>query len=824
MSEEYQFTTEAIDKYYSGTDEWQVISNNNITPGDAETVLGNIQGVDVVKSANGKVLSYNFKASENVASSAAEAVNSNVPPNVKSFDIPANTAVDSGGNMTFASGMAQAGNFVFTKVVPAVAAAGVGIELGKLFDKVLYNANPDFWDEKGMSSLNPDEWNNIVSNDTAGGRLFNMVFGLNPDGKTQAYVDQNAFAYMASYLQNKGVFDKGDGITCNTEINYNGTTINIKHSPQIKVKRGLPESEFWGKPYPNTLQFGPMSITINVVDGAKYAWTSAWRTTIHSASQRGGGIIHAIISDKPFTYSFGRSGKPNPSETYSASDFSTEYLTSHGLPNISDKYPAYVFTQNVERLAIPVNPGSINDNHVFGTDGASCSINNISLTQNDYLNCALFSYLYGNTTYESTINGIGTQQGAKTPDLSGATTVQETLDALKAQYPEVFADAVTQNVVQPDGSTVTYTYVPIAMPELTPEGNPVSSTSTQANPQIDPATATAPLLDVITKLLQKDNPVNPPDTGSGYTPIVVPATGSASALYAIYNPTLSQINAFGAWLWSDNFIEQIKKLFNDPMQAIIGLHKVYATPATSGAQNIKVGYLDSGVSANVVSNQYATIDCGTVTLSEYFHNVFDYAPYTQINLYLPFIGIVNLDNADVMRSSIHIIYHVDVLSGACLAEVKVTRDGAGGTLYQYTGNASVTLPISSGSYMGIVTSIASIAGGIAGTIASGGAALPMLASAAGSALNARAKVEHSGGFSGNAGAMGGKIPYLIISRPQVALANNFQKYIGYPANYTTKLSNCSGYVKVLECHIEHVNATNTELTEIESLLKEGVLV
>lgn len=822
--EDYNYTTEAINKYYSGTDEWQVISNNNITPENAETVLENIQGVDVVKSANGKVLSYNFKASENVASDAAEAVNSNVPPNVKSFDIPANTAVDSGGNMTFASGMAQAGNFVFTKVVPAVAAAGVGIELGKLFDKVLYNANPDFWDEKGMSSLNPDEWNNIVSNDTAGGRLFNMVFGLNPDGKTQAYVDENAFAYMASYMQNKGVFDKGDGITGNTEINYNGTNINIKHSPQIKVKRGLPESEFWGKPYPNTLQFGPMSITINVVDGAKYAWTSAWRTTIHSASQKGGGIIHAIISDKPFTYSFGSSGKPKPSETYSASDFSTEYLTSHGLPNISDKYPAYVFTQNVERLANPVNPGSINDNHVFGTDGASCSINNISLTQNDYLNCALFSYLYGNTTYESTINGIGTQQGAKTPDLSGATTVQETLDALKAQYPEVFADAVTQNVVQPDGSTVTYTYVPIAMPELTPEGNPVSSTSTQANPQIDPATATAPLLDIITKLLQKDNPVNPPDTGSGDTPVVVVPTGSASALYSIYNPSQSQLNSFGAWLWSSNFVDQLLKLFNDPMQAIIGLHKVFASPSISGTGNIKVGYLDSGVSSNIVGTQYTTVDCGSVSLSEYFGNVFDYEPYTKVNLYLPFIGIVPLSVGEVMRSTIHVVYHVDVLTGACLAEVKITRDAAGGTLFQYSGNAAVQYPISSGSYMGIISGIMSIAGGVAGTIATGGAAMPVLLGAGASVGRMHTDISHSGSFSGNAGAMGIKKPYLIIDRPQTALAKNFPNYIGYPSNTTVKLSSCHGFTKVKEIHLENVPATNNELSDIEIKLKGGVII
>ena len=784
MSEEYQFTTEAIDQYYNGTDEWQTISNNNIKPADAETVLGQIPNVDVVKSDNGKVLSYNFKASENVASDAAEAVNSNTPPNVKSFDIPANTAVDSGGNMTFVSGMSKAGNFVFTKVVPAVAAAGVGIELGKLFDKVLYNANPDFWDEKGMGALDPDTWGDIIGTDTAGGRFLNMVLGTTPDGKTQAYIDQNALAYMALYEKNKGVFGSDKNIVNNTDsiplpdglnIPFNCYTnvtsvkyvldVGSDYILYIDLKFDKPVKSFaFYKDQPN-----PDFISVK----------------------------YYFVSSVPFNYYENNS-------TLEQAAYHIEY-------NNKDiyYYSVWIDSKRNETLSVP---------NIFFNKVANNADFNDTKWRDSTSYLALYDYA------EDNITGIGKQEGAKTPDLSGATTVDEALNALQQQYPDVFADAVTQNVVQPDGSTVTYTYVPIAMPELTPEGLPISSTSTQANPQIDPATATAPLLDVITKLLQKDNPVNPPDTGSGYTPIVVPATGSASALYAIYNPTLSQINAFGAWLWSDNFIEQIKKLFNDPMQAIIGLHKVYATPATSGAQNIKVGYLDSGVSANVVSNQYTTIDCGTVTLSEYFHNVFDYAPYTQINLYLPFIGIVNLDNADVMRASIHIIYHVDVFSGACLAEVKVTRDGAGGTLYQYTGNASVTLPISSGSYMGIVTSIASIAGGIAGTIASGGAALPMLASAAGSALNARAKVEHSGGFSGNAGAMGGKIPYLIISRPQVALANNFQKYIGYPANYTTKLSNCSGYVKVLECHVENVNATNTELTEIESLLKEGVLV
>ena len=154
------------------------------------------------------------------------------------------------------------------------------------------------------------------------------------------------------------------------------------------------------------------------------------------------------------------------------------------------------------------------------------------------------------------------------------------------------------------------------------------------------------------------------------------------------------------------------------MQSIIGVHKIFATPPTSGSGNIVVGYLDSGVGANLVSAQYTTIDCGSVNVREQFGNVFDYTD-TTIRLYLPFIGIVDLDTSDVMRGSVHVVYHVDVITGACLAEVKITRDASGGTLYQYAGDAAVRYPISSGSYMGVVAGIASAVGGVASAVMTG---------------------------------------------------------------------------------------------------------
>ena len=798
MTTEYFQLLDAVEQYYgSGSDQWLEIAKYGITSDKAESILSQVPGVNIVKNSSGKIRSYNFNTTENVVSAAETAVNSNTSPILKSFDVPSNTGLETvttpAGEtvkqMTFKSGVSQAGNFVFGEILPAVGATAVGITLGKTVDKLLYEVNPDFWDEHGMSTLDPDTWGDIIGTDSVGGRVMNMILGTTPDHKTQAYIDQNSLAYMALYMQQKGVFDKAESAVYeNDEIkSLNLSTyidFPIKLSPQLfQVVR---DSRF------NT-------------ENPNYSYTdvfstSAEKVAIFKNSTNNAGDGRIIFSS-------------NNADTY-GSDFGKGVLNPIPHENKSllhkELYNHELYMSWAKQQVNGIIVGSLNIPKTPISDKVANDIG--------------YALLYGDTVTSGGIDGITDQDNAKTPNLSGVNTVDEALTKLKEQYPELFEKAINQDVVQPDGSTITYTYVPVSMPELDPNGNPISSTSTQAIPEVDPDTAPDSLLDTITGSTEKNPPINPPDTGKGNTPTVVTPTGSASALYAIYNPTIEQINSFGSWLWSSDFVEQIKKLFSDPMQAIIGLHKVYANPTTNGTQNIKVGYLDSGVSANVVSNQYTTIDCGTVSLSEYFYNVFDYAPYTDINLYLPFIGIVGIDVADVMRSSIHIIYHVDVLSGACIAEVKVIRDGAGGTLYQYTGNASVTLPISSGSYMGIISSIAGIAGGIAGTIASGGSALPLLASSAGSLLNARTKVEHSGGFSGNAGAMGSKIPYLIISRPQIDLANKFEKYIGYPANVTTTLASCSGFVNVLECHLENINASDSELNEIESLLKGGIIV
>ena len=743
----------------------------------------------------------NMQGVLNEADNIGDAVNSNTVGATVDGTVSGvtNFAKDEAGKITSttgvvsaSTGLAAAGNFVFGTVLPAVSAVAAGCALGKTIDKALYNANPDFWDSHNMSTLNPETWNEVsrALEGTPGGFVFDMLFGTSPEGNTtQAYMDEQQLAYLAWYMQNQGVFTttvQYPSYTAGDSIPYVGNDFNT-------VKNALLESVI--SPYKSEL-----------------------------ATQLDDLVSHFSLdfSGKFFSISF-------------------NYISETSRATVIHIYRTVPNTGTVEVLDttpyIALSTSYILDVYTYQNNNYNHSSRNWSNTTYEYLSPYIVTESgggtwvaslsnYGQITASPTVTGTGTQPNATTPDLSTATSVATALELLKAQFPQLWTNAVTNTVLQPDGALKTFTYVPVPTPEAATalDPQPVTGPATQANPQVNPETAPS-LKDLITNILPKLDPAqNKPDIGAGNTPTVVPQTGKASSLYSVYNPSQEQLNQFGAWLWSSDFFEQIKKLFNDPMQAIIGLHKVYSPVQTSGLGTIKCGYLDSTVPSKLVSEQYVTVDCGSVSLQEYFGNVFDYPPFTEISIYLPFIGVRRLDPSDIMRATVSVKYHVDVFTGACLADVNVKRDTAGGVLYTFPGSCSVQYPLSSGSYMGIVSTIASTVVGAITAPTPLGAGAAVLGGITNLTFNSHANVERSGSFTGNAGAMGSKIPYLIISRPQTAMARNFETLSGYPSNTYTKLSACTGFTQVKFVHVENLNATDAEKQEIEQLLKEGVIL
>lgn len=310
------------------------------------------------------------------------------------------------------------------------------------------------------------------------------------------------------------------------------------------------------------------------------------------------------------------------------------------------------------------------------------------------------------------------------------------------------------------------------------------------------------------------------------TPIQIPELPSISAastgFISLFNPTLAQLNELASYMWSNLFdIDGWKKLFADPMDAILGLSIVPVAVPSGGVKEVKVGNISTGISLTVASTQFVEVDCGSINVNEYWGAYLDYEPYTQAQIFLPYIGIRPISVDEIMGKTIHVVYHVDILTGACCCFVKCGDS----VLYTYNGQCSIPIPITGANYTSVVNGVISVAASVGSLVASGGASAPTAISAiATSSVNQmKPQIEKSGSISGSAGVLNMQTPYLILIRPRQALPNKQNGFIGYPSLITVQLTELSGYTEVQSIHLENIPATQEELAEIESLLKGGVI-
>ena len=349
----------------------------------------------------------------------------------------------------------------------------------------------------------------------------------------------------------------------------------------------------------------------------------------------------------------------------------------------------------------------------------------------------------------------------------------------------------------------------------------------------------------------------------------------------VYHPSPSELISFGRWLWVTYADATIDKIWNNPFDGVIGCHELYATPTDGGYTTIRCGFLDSGISSQLVRIRYSTINCGSMVIPEYWSNYLDYSPYSKAYIYLPFIGIQELDVDDIVGASVNVCYHIDAYNGSCIAQITCAKDGYTNTLYQFSGNCAVEYPLSGGSqaaikaammtgdayqaaantaanatmWGGIGSGLASAVGGVAGGVATGltgniaggishgisgiasgvSQAIGGYASSVGqraygqaqhtaSMLSGKSIVQHSGNFGASYGAMGIKKPYIFIRRPIQKVVNNYNVLYGYPAHKQVIIGNCEGFLRCREVHVVSPLATDGEKAIIEQLLTTGVYV
>ena len=314
-----------------------------------------------------------------------------------------------------------------------------------------------------------------------------------------------------------------------------------------------------------------------------------------------------------------------------------------------------------------------------------------------------------------------------------------------------------------------------------------------------------------------------------------------TGMCAMYLMSGSELQDLSHFLWDNNFINSLLKMFNDPMEAILNLAIVPVSFLASNlipSTTVKVGNVSlTGVTGDKVISPYKIIDFGTLNINEYWGSFADYSPYTRISIFLPYVGVQQLSIDDVMGGSIQLKAYCDVLTGSvqyCLLSKQGNprNHGHNSVLYTWGGNMQYQIPLSASNFSQVVSSLigagASIAGGIGAIVASGGMTAPIAIGTATSAIsnvmNAKTHIQRGGGLGGAVGLFGVQTPYLIMERPEQIKPENYNNTVGIPNETTDYIKNYSGYLKVKGVHIEINGAYEEEAREIERMLKEGVIV
>lgn len=257
--------------------------------------------------------------------------------------------------------------------------------------------------------------------------------------------------------------------------------------------------------------------------------------------------------------------------------------------------------------------------------------------------------------------------------------------------------------------------------------------------------------------------------------IYVPPATERYDFFTVYLPTNENMETINNAI----FLQGSETV--DVMHYFSSYKKFFCVIPIEGYKQLKASKYDFGVTSPYTKSYTLDIDCGSIQIDETFKSVMDYAPFSRLTIFLPFIGFQELDVSMVMNNVLHVVYTVDVLSGRCLAKLFVVIGEHECCIAEYGGTiASDEVFSSSGQYNGSYELMTSM-------------------------------------------QLGELQTYVLISNKE-PLEGNVSEYDGYPTNEIIKVGDVTGFVAYDKIFAVGMTATETEKREIESILKSGVLV
>lgn len=327
---------------------------------------------------------------------------------------------------------------------------------------------------------------------------------------------------------------------------------------------------------------------------------------------------------------------------------------------------------------------------------------------------------------------------------------------------------------------------------------------------------------------------------------------------------------------------------SNPLDTIISLGSYpFIVNSSATVEQIDFNWIDEWIpdgwqyapTGYPLSTEYQTFTFGQVKLDRYSGTFYDYQPYSEAQIYIPYIGFINVKVNEILNKTIELKYHVNLVTGDFTAILMLANNIAPQIIGQYQGNMLRELPLAMSTFVDFVgtsiktaaivgaTMVAASAGASIAQSASGTsrnlfdesivqadmgnfdyatklrnqsmqldrdnkkliqrdikrAGMAAGASAIGLVTSANQPIPRNGSIGAVTGRTSTQEAFIAVALPHQNIPSN-QGMLGYPTNLPGPLQNYSGYTVVRDIHVKSSTATYSELAEIEKIVRGGIII
>lgn len=298
------------------------------------------------------------------------------------------------------------------------------------------------------------------------------------------------------------------------------------------------------------------------------------------------------------------------------------------------------------------------------------------------------------------------------------------------------------------------------------------------------------------------------------------------------------VNKLSNLLNNATVLDELKLLFNNPQDFLTSLiwYPFIIPYAVSDTQKyLKIGR----ISTKDLDGQYKVecnnvnfpiennlVDLGKLYIPPKFNNFMDYEGFTSIDVYLPFVGYVNVLPSDVMGKWLYINLYVDYYTGQALYYLSVNSEDNADVRNRRIIN-KVSTQLGYNMPFGGTNALENSRNILLGTLSTSLKSFTNPMASMGLVDNLLSttitpNIEKTNNTILDVAST--KYVKVVIKRTTpIEIGEEYLRLYGKPLNEERILRNLQGFTKVSDVQLVSHIATQEELNELEQLLKEGVI-